>query len=216
MLLLLLAADTPDRIAIEGEGDIPSFSIERREVSIARFEAFVGQGGYARREHWSAEGWAWVQEHPLGSGVEHRRAGRRPEHPVVAVSWWEAEAYCASQGGMLPTEEQWVLAVCGSPDADALETGPRWPSEQANWYSGSKYGAVHGVDTVSEGPAQGPNQVQNGSGNVWEWTRSEAGDRWKVLKGGSFANLPSYCTCEHREPRAPDSAAYTTGFRCIY
>lgn len=209
MLLLLLAADTADRVAIAASGGVEAFLIDRSEVSIQDFEAFAGQGGYGQARLWSEEGLAWLAENPGGQGAPHRRADRNPEHPVVAVTFYEAEAFCAWRGGRLPTEEQWSLAVCG-PES------PRWPAEEANWYGGSKYGKVHSVATVVTGPPQGPNQLQNGSGNVWEWTTSEIGEQWKVLKGGSYANLPSYCTCSHREAREPSAAAYTTGFRCVY
>ena len=207
MLLLLLAADTSDRVAIAAHGEVPAFAVDRHEVRISDFESFVAGGGYTARAHWSDDGWAWAQDNKGGVGVDHRRADRTPEHPVVAVTYFEAEAYCAFRGGRLPTEAEWSLAVCGPEGVDI---------EDARWYAGSKYGLVEGVNTVTTGPPQGPNQLQNGAGNVWEWTSSDLGDRWKVLKGGSYANLPSYCTCSHREPRAPADAAYTTGFRCAY
>ena len=62
--------------------------------------------------------------------------------------------------------------------------------------------------------------------NVWEWTseyyhrgetyqEQESPDPqgpetglWKTLRGGSFMNLPSYCSCTHREPAEPTRIAY--------
>ena len=70
-------------------------------------------------------------------------------------------------------------------------------------------------------------------GNVWEWTadwyhrdayaQADTADptgpiqgQWRVIRGGSFSNLPSYCACTHREPAHPDQVRLTTGFRCAY
>ncbi|MEK7155814.1 MAG: SUMF1/EgtB/PvdO family nonheme iron enzyme, partial [Patescibacteria group bacterium] len=49
-----------------------------------------------------AEGRAWRAEHPSGAGATARASGRSGDHPVVAVTFWEAEAYCAWRGGALP------------------------------------------------------------------------------------------------------------------
>ena len=39
---------------------------------------------------------------------------------------------------------------------------------------------------------------------------------WRTLRGGSYENLPSYCSCTHREPATPADVRLTVGFRCAY
>ncbi len=203
---------------------VPAFRIDRTEVSVAEFEAFA-RTAWEREVWWSAEGWAWAKQHPRGAGAAMRAAGRRGDHPVVAVSWFEAEAYCRSQGGRLPSEEEWELAACGG----RATRFPWGDSEPAGvpWYDEGTTGHVAGVDTRPVHEAvpgtEGPFGLLHVSGNVWEWTSGAYGrpgpdgrPRWRTLRGGSYTNLPSYCTCSHREPAAPERVAFTTGFRCAY
>ncbi len=245
----VLAADVVDVPAgtfVQGSEEMPdapprdvtlsAYRIDRTEVTIAAFEAFMA-GPVAERDHWSEAGWAWHQAHPQGAGADLRAADRSADHPVVAVTWFEADAYCRSVGGHLPTEAQWEHAACGGGDqryawGDSEEVS-------ASWYSGGKFGhiqAVHTVAATDQDPSlASPFGLLHTSGNVWEWTADHyhrqgyepAGQAttdpasaqetpWRVLRGGSFMNLPSYCRCTHREPAMPDRVAFTTGFRCAY
>lgn len=203
-------------------GTLPAtpFSLDRTEVSVGAFGDFVSHG-WAVDRHWSAEGLAWRQDHPTGAGADHRRAGRTEEHPVVAVTFFEAEAYCAWRGGRLPTELEWERAA----KSDRCQRYP-WgddPNRSAQWYAGDKHGQIHSVNTRpvndSDPGTDSAQGVQHLAGNVWEWTASFYSDRsptWRTLRGGSFLNLPSYATAFHREPARPTRVAYTTGFRCAY
>ncbi len=240
MLLFLLAtASLAEPVAIPGgtvavgdgrnpdaprrQVEVAPFRIDRTEVSIADFERFAAEG-YRRPELWSEAGRAWLAEHPEGAGAALRAAGRPADHPVVAVTWYEAEAYCRWAGGRLPTEVEWERAACG-------DGGRRYPwgddeNVDAAWFSEGKYAFLHGVATrpVDADPQPSPYGLRHAAGNVWEWTadayRADPADGrpspWRTLRGGSFMNLPSYCTCTHREPARPDRVALTTGFRCAY
>ena len=214
---------------------LSAFRIDATEVSIADYEAFVAEGGYANAALWSEAGNRWRAQHPAGAGADHRAAGRSPDHPVVAVTFYEAEAYCRSRGGALPTEAQWERAACG-------EGGRRFPwgdreDVDAAWYAEGKFGHLGSVHTrpVTQADAslQSPSGALHMAGNVWEWTADwyhrdayregpttdptgPASGTWKTLRGGSYMNLASYCTCSHREPARPERVAYTTGFRCAY
>jgi len=212
---------------------LDSFLLDRSEVSIAEFEEFV-QNGWSEDGSWSEEGLAWRHKHPQGAGKENRAAGRKGNHPVVAVSWYEADAYCRWKGGGLPTESQWERAAC--PEEGRFAWGDSEEVEAA-WYSGGKYGHLQSVLTKEVDQAPTAQQSQDGlyhsTGNVWEWTAdwyharyyqdktpaNPAGPEtghWKTLRGGSFMNLPSYCSCTHREPARPERVAFTVGFRCAY
>ncbi len=126
---------------------------------------FSEGGGYERREWWSEEGWAWKEEYDI---THHRAvADGNPLAPVCHVSWFEADAFARAHDARLPTEVEWEKA--------------------ATW-------------------TQGPDAGLRDLGRVWEWTAShfdgypgfEAypyreysevffGDRYRVLRGGSWA-----------------------------
>jgi iron(II)-dependent oxidoreductase len=212
------SAAQPD--APETRVDLPAFGLDRAEVTVGAFQAWVDAGGYRDRASWSDAGWAWAQQHPDGAGGDQRAAGRGPDHPVVAVTWFEADAYCRAQGGRLPTESEWERAACGGQDRDYP-----WGDAQdvdAAWYGQAKHGHLSAVDTqpagVQDAALASPEGFVHMAGNVWEWTASEydPAGTWRVLRGGSYMNLPSYCACAHREPARRERSAFTTGFRCAW
>jgi formylglycine-generating enzyme required for sulfatase activity len=213
---------------------LSAYALDRAEVSIGEFERFVA-AGWSDPQWWSEDGLAWLESRPFGAGAKNRAAGRGPEHPVVAVTYWEAEAYCAWRGGSLPTEAQWEHAACG-------QGGQRFPwgedeERDVVWYAGGKFGHLSNVRTSPAAESATGTQTAAGlhhmAGNVWEWTADvyhrdgtsggpvtdptgPVEGPWRVLRGGSYMNLPSYCTCTHREPARPNREAFTTGFRCAY
>ena len=227
-----------DRAPDESPGHdvaLSAYRIDAEEVSVAAYAAFVAAGGYTDSRHWSPEGQQWLAAHPEGAGAGLRSSDRSGEHPVVAVTWYEADAYCRWKGGSLPTEAQWEYAACGG-------RGTRYPwgdDEQidAAWFTEGKTGQLTSVNTRpvnrEDARATSPHGLRHAVGTVWEWTldsyhsafyaksspqnpRNDEATPWRTLRGGGFDNLPSYCTCTHREPALPAEPRLTTGFRCAY
>jgi len=99
------------------EVDIAPFRIAKAPVTNAEFAAFVDDGGYRRREFWSAAGWAWRErvaaekpvywlKHDGGSWTWRRydKVEQLPPHaPVPFVNWYEAQAWCNWAKRRLPT-----------------------------------------------------------------------------------------------------------------
>lgn len=217
------------------EVTLAAYRIDATEVSVAEFEAFADAGGYRDPAWWSPEGREWLAAHDGGAGPAARRSNRATDHPVVAVTWFEADAYCRWKGGALPTEAQWERASCD-------DDGGRYPwgdgeDFAAAWYKEGKYGQITSVHTVpaaqQDAALASPFGLLHAAGNVWEWTadaydaryygdapatdpRNDDDRPWRTLRGGSYMNLASYCTCTHREPATPDDVRLTTGFRCAY
>ena len=148
--------------------------------------------------------------------------GRFPHRPVVYVSFHDAENYCAwwsRQTGRivrLPAEEEWYLAAAGvAHPPREYPWGDEEPShDQANY--GYELRRVSPVGLFPMGAARGTG-IQDMAGNAWEWTSSlyEKGQRYMVLRGGSFNDDAWYLRAAFRGYYDPDGRFNVIGFRCV-
>jgi gamma-glutamyl hercynylcysteine S-oxide synthase len=169
------------------------FHIAKAAVTNAEFAAFVDQGGYRRREFWSAPGWEWRErvaaEHPVywlhnqgGSWTwrSHDKQEALPPHaPVTFVNWYEAQAYCNWAKRRLPSEAEWEAAALGEASADGTRltsTKRRWPwGEAAPDRERANLGlACDGpLDVAACAAGDSAFGCRQMSGNAWEWTASD-------------------------------------------
>lgn len=195
-----------DGYAADGERPVhqvrlASYLMDTKVVTNAQFATFVKATGYvtdAERDGVSAvfhlavdaapadvlrsaagvPWWLAVRgadwRHPGGprSGI-----GDLQHHPVVHVSWNDAQAYCRWAGKRLPTEAEWEHAARGGLDrarypwGDDLTSGGRW---RCNIWQGDFPGhntLEDGYLTTAPATAFQPNGygLHNTVGNVWEW-----------------------------------------------
>jgi formylglycine-generating enzyme len=138
-----------------------------------------------------------------------------PGLPIVGVSPAEAEAFCRSQRGRLPTAAEWVWAAAGSAARRYAWGNSGLVCRRA------AFGLSHGP-CADAGSAElagsrpdgaSPEGVLDLAGNVAEWTREASGAY--TARGGSFrsssaAELKSWAALPDREK------ALYIGFRCAY
>ena len=87
-------------------------------VTNEEFRAFISADGYKNQAHWSQEGWTWRTANNTQTPVYwNDTEWNKPVHPVVGVSYYEAEAYAKWAGKRLPTEQEWEKAARGTDGA---------------------------------------------------------------------------------------------------
>jgi iron(II)-dependent oxidoreductase len=216
--------------------EVDSVFIDRFAVTNHQYQAFVDQGGYQQQSLWQASVWPRVVEYVDSTGLPGPRFwsdGHHPEprrdHPVVGVSWFEADAYARWIGKRLPTDSEWVKAACWPIDTEGESLQRKYPwgdafdLDRANlWNSG--LGGTAAVGEFPRGDSVGG--VRQMVGNVWEWT-GENVQLWdqrgelqvehplKSLRGGAFdAYFETQASCQLQSGDSPLARQHNIGFRC--
>ena len=194
---------------------IDSFSMDAHEVTTAQYASFLA--GTNRPAPW--------QWNTVDLSLHHDR-------PIIGVDWSDGDAYCQWRGKRLPTEAEWEKSARGT-DGRLYPWGNQTPTNaRANFALGARFSysqVLMPVQSYEQGvSAYGLYQM---AGNVWEWVQDWYGanyyeispDRnpqgpdagqFKVLRGGSWSDLPKYLLAYGRFKLPPDTRNSYTGFRC--
>jgi len=229
------------------EVSVNPFWIDVAAVTNAQFAAFVESTGYvteSERFGWSyvflgqlpkskqrklkpstvqglqwwyaVEGACWRKPEGSGSNIK-----KRMDHPVVQISWQDAQCYCQWAGKRLPTEAEWEYAARGGLEQNKYCWGDELTPDgkhRCNIWQGT----FPNQNTAEDGyawtaPARSFKAngygLYNMAGNVWEWCSDWFSPDWhnpatpatrenpmgpasgerRVMRGGSFRCHVSYC-----------------------
>lgn len=199
------------------------FWISCGPVTNAQFARFVEATHYRTTAEEIGFSRVWAD----GRWVDVERAyWRRPEgprsniderlhHPVVCVSWYDAQAYCEWAGLRLPAEKEWEKAARGT-DERLYPWGNQAPSPRH-----ANFGMRHGTTTpVGQFSAAGdsPYGLADLAGNVWEWMSSwfdgpDESQRSRVARGGAWPSEADNLRATYRVGVEPMLRFNTLGFR---
>jgi formylglycine-generating enzyme required for sulfatase activity len=134
-------------------------------------------------------------------------------HPVVSVSWHDAQAYAQWLGKQLICETRWEKAARGS-DGRLYPWGNDYRADCLNAQEG---GLRTTSDVGKHLQGASPFGCLDMAGNVWEWTASSwsEGGPFKVQKGGSTLNPAPLQQCSARQEAFPDFVLQWVGFRLM-
>jgi sulfatase modifying factor 1 len=255
-----------NRWAYPGDGEspvhtveMPAFRIAPTAVTNAEYAAFVEATGYATDAH--RYGWSFVFAGLLPDDFEETRAvadapwwrqvygadwahpegpqsniDERADHPVIHISWRDADAYCQWRGARLPTEAEWEYAARGGLEAATFPWGDELEPDgeyRMNVWQGTfptENTRADGFVGTAPVDAFAPNGfgLYNMTGNVWEWCadfydpgyyrnspgrdpKGPANGLHRVMRGGSYLCHASYCRRYRVAARSANGVDSTTG-----
>ena len=161
--------------------ELAPFEIDRTPVDNATYIQFMEETAAEPPLYWEREG--------DGGWVLTRMGGRDPidpAHPVLHVSWHEAEALARWAGKRLPSEYEWEAA---SPQLEGVGQAWEWTSSDFLAYPGFKAFPYP------------------------EYSQVFFGDAYKVLRGGSWATRRNVMRPSFRNWDLPERRQIFSGIR---
>jgi len=183
-------------------------------VTNDQYKEFMLANGYGSEDYWSNEGWAWKQKKQVDSPEYWiNPKWTKTDHPVVGVSYYEAEAYATWAGKRLPTEQEWEKAARGT-EGQMYPWGDEFDGSKSN-YGKYTWFTTPTTPVTNYPEGQSPYGCYGMAGNAWDWCASwyDQSNHQRVIRGGSWDFDLVGLRSSFRGWNIPDSRLNFIGFR---
>jgi iron(II)-dependent oxidoreductase len=161
--------------------ELDTFEIDRTPVGNGGYARFMEETGAEPPLYWERDGDGWVDT------ARGRRTPIDPEHPVIHVSWEQADGFARWAGKRLPTEFEWEAAA---DQLDGVGHGWEWTSSHFLAYPGFEAFPYR------------------------EYSEVFFGDEYRILRGASWATHPRVARPSFRNWDLPQRNQIFAGLRC--
>ncbi len=243
---------------------LSAFKLDTYEVTVGRFRKFVEGypgnkpvAGAGANPAIANSGWrtAWDSQLAgtkdelvarLKCSPQHRvepwtdRPGANENRPLNCVDWFTAFAFCAWDGGRLPTEAEWEYAAAGGNENRVYPWGNAAPDRSRAVYeciaSGDSFAGYDGCVSLADLPSVGSAPAGAGrwghhdlAGSLFEMTADSGGqytaasqtnpgeftdEGGGMRRGGAYGSFKSSLRAAAREAQFGAVSVTWMGFRC--
>lgn len=211
-----------DREADRHVGTLSAFRIDLMPVTQSQFAEFATAehvpGPSIDEAGWRAQGFSQDFATQVARYVwsDGRPPNGREDHPIVLVSWIDADRYCTWRGGLrgaqrrLPTADEFEKASRGDVGM-VYPWGQVFEADKLNSAIGGP-GDTTPVGTYTAGAS--PYGLLDMAGNVFQWTSTPGGGNEMVVKGSAWEEFAGIGRGASLDKRTKTARHVLVGFRC--
>lgn len=227
---------------------LSGYWVSKFEITRGQFKKFIDAGGYSNSSYWSTTGWAWrtangITQPAYWSPVQNFEGSgsftQTDNHPVIGITYYEAEAFCKWARGRLPTEAEWEKAAgwdAAAQVARAYPWGNNWDVNKCNGFDENNVAVTFKTMPVGSYPSgRSAYGCYDMAGNAWEWVRDWSETNYsqtppggwvdptgpatgtaRMIRGCSFyMAYPEFYGCAFRISAAPTNREFDYGIRMV-